>query len=105
MKNFVQHGKTIETVAGGAIASGAIVVVGATAGVSSGAYATGDTVVVNLEGVYKLPKVASGAIAQGAKCYHTSGEITGTASTNVFVGYAHTAAADGATTINVLLAR
>lgn len=35
MKNFVQHGKTIETVAGGAIASGAIVVVGATAGVAA----------------------------------------------------------------------
>lgn len=105
MKNFVQHGKTIETVAGGAIASGAIVVVGATAGVAAGAYATGETVVVNLEGVYALPKVASGAIAQGAKCYHTGGEITGTASTNVFVGYAHSAAADGATTINVLLAR
>lgn len=105
MKNFVQHGKTIETTAGAAIASGAIVVVGTTAGVSAGKYATGDAVTVNLEGVYTLPKVASGAIAQGAKCYHVSGEITGTASTNVFVGYAHTAAADGATVINVLLAR
>lgn len=105
MKNFVQKGCTIEVVAGADYDAGDIVVVGTIAGVAAGKTVSGDVAVVNLEGVYTLPKVASGAIAQGAKCYHTGGEITGTASSNVFVGYAHSAAADGDTTINVLLAR
>jgi predicted RecA/RadA family phage recombinase len=105
MKNFVEHGKTLVIIAGGAIASGAIVTVGATAGISAGAYATGEEAVVNLEGVYRVTKVASGAITQGAKLYVIAGEAGTTVGSNVFLGYAHSAAADGAGTVDVLLAR
>jgi predicted RecA/RadA family phage recombinase len=105
MKNFVEHGKTVTIVAGGAITLGQIVTVGATAGIAAGTYATGETAVVNLEGVYAVPKVASGAITQGAKLYVISGEAGTTVGSNVFLGYAHSAAADGAGTVNVLLAR
>lgn len=104
MKNYIQKGCTIEVVAGGAVVSGSIVTVGATAGIAAGTYATGDTVVVNLEGVYAVAKDAS-APAQGAKLYIAGGVATTTASTNVFLGYAHSAALTGDATVNVLLAR
>jgi len=105
MKNFVEQGKTVNVVAGADITSGAIVTIGATAGIAVGDYATGETAVVNLEGVYAVTKVASGAITQGAKLYVISGEAGTTVGSNVFLGYAHSAAADGAGTVNVLLAR
>jgi len=88
-----------------AIASGELVTVGATVGVSAGKYAIGDDAVLNLDGVFTLPKASSGAMAQGAKVYVAAGLITTTASTNVFVGYVHEAVADGVATVNVLLAR
>lgn len=106
MKNFIEKGCTIVIPAiAAAIASGDPVTVGTTVGVSAGAYAIGEDAVLNLDGVFRLPKAASGAITQGAKVYIAAGLITTTVSTNVFVGYAHVAAADGDTFVNVLLAR
>lgn len=105
MKNFVERGCTINVVAGADIASGDIVTVGATAGIAAGKYASGATAVLNLEGVYSVPKVASGAITQGAKLYVIAGQAGTTVGSNVFLGYAHSAAADGAGSVDVLLAR
>lgn len=106
MKNFVEKGCTLVVPAiAAAIASGDLVVVGATAGVSVGAYDIGEDAVIHLDGVFTLPKAASGAIAQGAKVYVASGLITTTVGSNVFVGYAHEAVADGVAFVNVLLAR
>ena len=104
MKNYIQKGSSIEVVAGGDVASGSIVTVGATAGVSAGNYVSGDTVVVNLDGVYDVAKDAS-VFAQGAKVYIAAGVATSTVSTNVFLGYAHVAALTGDATVRVLLAR
>jgi len=105
MKNFVEKGCTLVVPAiAAAIASGAIVTVGATVGVSVGSYAIGDDAVLDLDGVFRLPKGA-GVITQGAKVYVAAGLITTTVSTNVFVGYAHAAAADTDGFVNVLLAR
>ena len=106
MKNFVEKGCTIIVPSiAGAIASGEIVTIGATVGVSAGSYAIGEDAVVNLDGVFALPKASSGAMTQGAKVYVAAGLITTTASTNVFVGYVHEAVADGVEVVNVLLAR
>jgi predicted RecA/RadA family phage recombinase len=103
MKNYIQKGDSIEFVAAGAIASGAIVEVGALAGVSAGTYAIGDKVVVSLCGVYEVPKVA-GAVTLGAKLYsNASGSATTTVSTNVFLGYAFSAQASGDVTVLVRL--
>jgi len=104
MKNFVEKGKTILVTAGADIASGSIVTVGATAGVSAGTYATGEIAVVNLDGVYAVAKDAS-APAIGAKLYIAAGVATTTVGSNVFLGYAHSAALTGDATVNVLLAR
>lgn len=91
----------------GALTSGQTVIVGDTVGVSNGAYADGEDAVLALEGVFTLPKATSGAIAQGAKIYvaTSGGNVTTTASTNKFVGYAYEPAIDGSATVNVLLAR
>lgn len=105
MKNFVEKGETITVTAGGAIASGSIVSIGAIAGISAGAYETGETAVVNLCGVYTVTKVTADVIAQGAKLYVIAGEAGTTVGSNVFLGYAHNSAAGVAGTINVLLAR
>ena len=104
MKNYIQKGSVIEVIAGGDVASGSIVTVGATAGVSAGNYVSGDTVVVNLDGVYAVAKDAS-VVTQGAKLYIAAGVATITVGTNVFLGYAHTAALTGDATVNVLLSR
>jgi len=106
MKNFVQKGCTIVVPSVGvAIASGELVTIGATVGVSAGAYGVGEDAVLNLDGVFSLPKAASGAMTIGVKVYVAAGLITTTVSTNVFVGYVHEAVADGATSVKVLLAR
>lgn len=104
MKNFVEKGKTILVTAGADIASGDIVTVGATAGIAAGDYANGEVAVVNLEGVYTVAKDAS-APAIGAKLYIAAGVATTTVGSNVFLGYAHSAALTGDATVNVLLAR
>lgn len=104
MKNFVQKGNSINIVATVAIASGAIVEVGAMAGISSGKYAIGETAVINLCGVYEVPKIA-GAVTVGAKLYsNASGSATTTVGTNVFLGYAFSAQASGDATVLVKLA-
>lgn len=108
MKNFYAKGLTLLLPAiSAALDSGQTVVVGDTVGIAAGDYAIGEDAVLNLDGVYTLPKASSGAIAQGAKVYvaASNGNVTTTVSTNKFVGYAYEAAADGATTVNVLLAR
>jgi len=105
MKNFVEKGETITVTAAADIASGAIVSIGDIAGVAAGKYATGETAVVNLNGVYEVPKVTADVIAQGVKLYVVAGQAGVTATGNVFLGYAHNSAAGVAGTINVLLAR
>ena len=103
MKNYIQKGDSIEFVATAAITSGAIVEVGALAGISAGSYDIGDNVVVSLCGVYEVPKVA-GAITLGAKLYsNASGSATTTVGTNVFLGYAFSVQASGDTTVKVRL--
>jgi len=103
MKNYIQKGDNIEFVATAVINSGAIVEVGALAGVSAGTYAIGEKVVVSLCGVYEVPKVA-GAVTLGAKLYsNASGSATTTVSTNVFLGYAFSTQASGDATVLVRL--
>lgn len=106
MTNYREKGETLVVPASAsAYASGDIVTVGATAGIAAGKTAIGDDVVVNMCGVFTVPKVASGAITQGAKVYVIAGQAGTTVGSNVFLGYAWDAAADGAGTVNVLLAR
>lgn len=66
MKNFIAVGDTLTITAGADIASGEAVLVGSLFGVAAGAIANGTEGVINLTGVYDLPKTASQAWTVGA---------------------------------------
>ena len=106
MKNFIADGKVIEVTATAAISSGDGVVIGDTLGVAVTSGAIGDKVSCKVHGVYELPK-ANVAIAQGKKCYWIVADknITGTAGSNIFAGYAFETVVAGDTTVKVLLAQ
>jgi predicted RecA/RadA family phage recombinase len=96
MKNFVAAGDTLTITAGADIASGAGVLVGSLFGVAAGAIANGAQGVINLTGVYDLPKAGSQAWTVGALVYWTGTACTTTASTNKLIGVAVAAVGSGA---------
>jgi len=98
-------GEVIVITAGATIASGEVVKVGDLIGVAVVGGASGDSVALNLEGVYEVPKKSADAIAQGVACYwdDSNKQITTTASSHTFAGYAFAAAGSGVTTIQLLL--
>jgi predicted RecA/RadA family phage recombinase len=96
MKNFVAAGDTLTITAGADIASGAGVLVGSLFGVAAGAIANGAQGVINLAGVYDLPKPGSQAWTVGALVYWTGTACTTTASTNKLIGVAVAAVGSGA---------
>lgn len=115
MKNKISDGCTIKyTVAGSAVASGDLVVLEDTVGVAVTDGAVGDTIALDVEGVFEVPKItgAGTAFAQGQAVYYEpseekvtpdedDGEVVPTAF--VLVGYAWAAAGTAATTVQVRL--
>jgi predicted RecA/RadA family phage recombinase len=107
MKNFVQDGNVINVVAGAGIASGAIVQSGAFIGVAASTVLTGETVPVNICGVFSVPCLSTDVVAQGDALYFDESESRMTTSTdtgaNSLAGYAWSAKANGVTTVEVRL--
>lgn len=104
--NKIQEGTVLTITAAADIASGQPVKVEDIVVVSLGAIPSGASGSAALTGVWQLPKVSAGAIAQGKKVYLTpAGAITSTASGNTATGFAAAAAADGEDLIQVLLAQ
>lgn len=105
MKNFVQPGEAITVPAPATVASGEGVLVGALFGVASGDAASGAPVVLQTVGVFTLPKKATDAITVGAALYWDAagGEVTVTATDNVFVGHAVAAAGNPSASVRVRL--
>lgn len=111
-KNYVQTGNCLDyTNAGADIASGSVVVMGGTLGVALDAIPSGESGVVQITGVFSLPKVSGAVIAQGEslvwdasvgkfddnQATPATGDVSGAAAV------AAEAAGDGATTIAVRL--
>jgi predicted RecA/RadA family phage recombinase len=90
MKNFVSQGNTLAITAAAAIASGDGVLTGSLFGVAAGDIAVGEEGIVNLTGVYDLPKAASQAWTVGAKVYwdNANKRCTTAASGNTLIGAA-----------------
>lgn len=88
MKNFIAVGNTLTITATSNIASGAGVLVGSLFGVAAGDIANGAEGVINLTGVYDLPKTASQAWTVGAPVYWTGTACTTTEGTNKLIGAA-----------------
>ncbi len=102
---YVNKGTTIDYVATADLNGGDMVSVGDLVGVSAAKVATGENVVVEIAGKFKLPKDPTVAIAIGKKCYLKAGTqlVTGTASGNSFLGYAATGQLSADTEIEVVL--
>lgn len=105
MKNYVQDGKTITlTAPAGGVTTGVGVLIGALFVVPLFSAAVSEPFEARVSGVATLPK-ASGAVTEGAKLYwdNTAKNVTTTATSNTFIGYAAAAQASGDATVNVLL--
>ena len=89
MKNFLQKGHQLETIAPSDVSSGDIVIAGELQGVAVNDAKSGKEVVLSLFGVYTLSCVASDVIAIGDKLYlKTDGGLTKTATNNKYAGVA-----------------
>ncbi len=106
MKNFVQEGNVIAfTTPSGGVTSGQAKLFGAILGVAVADYAETTIGQYTVRGVFTLPKLSTDVVAEGAMLYwdSTNSRLTVTASGNTKVGYASSAAGNGATTVNILL--
>ncbi|MEB3277211.1 MAG: capsid cement protein [Cyanobacteriota bacterium] len=108
MKNYVQSGEYLEITASADIDSGELVQYGSLHGVAVADIANGAKGNIHLEGVYTLPKLVAAsadACTAGGPVYFSSGSVSGSDSsgTRKLVGYAVAAAAQAATTVQVLL--
>lgn len=108
MKNFVQDGKVIDVTLAAAILSGAAILIGNMVGVAVSSGAIGDTVAVDLFGVFTLSK-AAGAVSQGQILYwdDTAKVVTTSSNTgaNYKIGHAFAAALSGDASLPVMLSR
>jgi predicted RecA/RadA family phage recombinase len=107
MKNLIEDGLTLQyTVAGAAVKSGDLVVVGDVTGVAVTDGVVGETITLNCKGVYALPKASGSAISQGVKIYWdaTNSVVTTTATSNKQIGFAWSAAASADTVLSAKLA-
>jgi predicted RecA/RadA family phage recombinase len=111
--NYIQPGSVLEFTAGSNIAAGAVVKAGALVGVALMAIANGSTGPVQIDGVFRCPKVSTAVIAQGVRLLWdvsansgagafdvgTATPATGDVSGEAFVAFA--AAGNGDTTVLV----
>lgn len=87
---YWQRGETLDYVNSGAsvIEANTIISLGTRVGVAGTSIAPGEKGSLHVVGVFEFPKSDSSAIDMGAAVYWDGTGITGTASSNVPVGYA-----------------
>ena len=109
--NYVQEGTVVEWNNGGsAVASGDVVVVGQILGVALEAIANGASGMVQIAGVFTVPKVSAAVIAQGesltwdvtASAFDDNAAIPATGDVTGAPAVAMAAAGNGDTTLDVL---
>jgi len=78
MQNLARQGQTLtwRNNTAAEVKSGQLVTVGDVVGVAAADITAGAPGVLAMEGVYRLPKVSSEAIAQGARVYLANGQVT-----------------------------
>lgn len=104
-KKYIQPGEVLDHVAATAITSGQVVLMGKRVGIALGNAAVGETVDVQVKGVFNATKVTADVVAQGALLYWdaTASKFTTTVGTNTLAGYAAAAASGTATTVDIAL--
>lgn len=90
MKNFIAIGNSIGVIAAAATLSGQGVLMGSMFGIAASDATTGDDLVLNLTGVYELPKAAPQAWTVGQKVYwdNAAKVVTTAATDNTLIGVA-----------------
>lgn len=108
-QNYKVSGKVFEYTipSSTTIASGDVVIMGGVAGVALGGGTTGAIIQVQVCGVFNLTKktTSGNAFTVGSRVYldPATGTVT-TDATKTFIGYAHNAAIQATTTVDVMLA-
>ncbi len=105
MKNYVQDGDKLDYTLTAAVSSGDVIEFADCIGVAAVDGVSGDVISVLMRGVVNIAKLSTDVFAVGDKVYWdaTNNELTSTATSNIPVGVAAAAAANGTTTANVLL--
>lgn len=100
---YVMSGDVIDYVAGSAITSGQVLLIGTRIGVALAAIASGATGAVRMLGIFTIAKLSTDVVAVGALLYwdNTNSRLTTTASGNTLAGYATAAAGNGVTTVEI----
>ncbi|MFN7609295.1 MAG: DUF2190 family protein [Ralstonia sp.] len=88
MKNHIQPGNTLDLIAAGTLTGGAGLLVGATFGVIRHSAVSGQRYLLDLEGVFALPKAATITPGPGALLYwdDTAKNVTTTVGSNTKIG-------------------
>jgi predicted RecA/RadA family phage recombinase len=104
-KNYIQPGEVLDVTLSATITSGSGLLVGVRLGVALSDGVSGDTIAVQVKGVFNLPKLGTDVVAQGAALYwdNTNKRLTTTSTSNTLAGYATAAASGTATTVNIAL--
>ena len=94
----IQEGEVVDYIAGATIANGDVIPLVDRVGIALNDAVSGDTISLDLEGVYEIGALTADAIVFGAKVWFdaTARTVTTTASTHVLAGIAVSAKA-GAT--------
>lgn len=100
---YVMSGEVIDYVAGSAISSGQVLLIGVRIGVALAAIASGATGAVRMLGIFTIAKLSTDVVAVGVALYwdNTNSRLTTTASGNTLAGYAAAAAGSGVTTVEI----
>ena len=98
MRTFVAIGNNITIAAAAAVLSGQGVLLGSLFGIAAHNANVGDDLVINLTGIYELPKAASQAWTVGQKVYwdNTNKVVTNVTTDNTLIGVATLAVTNAA---------
>jgi predicted RecA/RadA family phage recombinase len=102
---FKASGQIMDYVAGSAVLSGAVLVIGTKIGVALADIAAGATGSVQMAGVFEIAKLGTDVVAQGALLYWDVGNsrLTTTVAANVLAGHAYAAAGNGPVLVQIVL--
>lgn len=108
MKNAHQDGRVLDVTLAAPVVSGGVVAIGKLIGIAVTDGDTGDTIAVHVEGVFRLPKLATAVFAVGTPVNWDAAPgqaivAAGAAGDFNGIGYAVQAAGNGATTVLVRL--